>query len=92
MYSSGKKELILFIEYINKININLPYEVKDSLKQLINKWRKKNKTTDELFTIKINNNYISSFFENKRWFDGKILRLWNNYIDISLTYHIHQLP
>jgi len=91
MKSTGKKELTIFIQYINDNNIRLPNEMKSSLKHLIFKWRKKNKTTDDFFSIKNDNIYISSFFENMRWFDKSLVQLWNNYIDISLSYRIQRI-
>ena len=92
MKFNGSKELKEFVDFINNNRIEFPEEMKNTIRHLISKWRKKNKTTDDFFMMKNDHNYISSFFEsNVIVVNPQLNELWNNYLNMTLTFRIQRV-
>ncbi len=88
---SGKKELCQFIEYVNQRNVILPVEFKTHITSLISRWRRKNKTIDDYFHIKNDNNNIQSLFNKYNVCDERMKELWEDYMNTTLSYRIQRV-
>jgi len=86
----GKKEFTKFINYINKINLLMPDDIKSNLWDLINKWNKKNKIIDEYFEMKENHTNLNDFFN---LIEPKTIQdeLWLIYINKTMDYRVKNM-
>ena len=75
--STGKKNFINIINYINKNKIPLSDEIKLNLTDLIIKWNQKNKSIDDYFEMKNNHTYLNEYMTE---LNEEIKILWNEYI------------
>jgi hypothetical protein len=88
---SGKREFCQFIEYVNQRNVILPIEFKTHITSLISRWRRRNKTIDDYFLIKNDNNNIQTLFNKYNIHDERMKELWEQYINTTLSYRIQRV-
>ena len=85
----GNQEFKNLINFINTNNVELPYNQKPYLANLIEKWNNKNKTTEDYFNMKNNHSYLGQYMMSPN--NKELSELWDKYIGTAQIYRVKMM-